>query len=130
MGAKFLIDTNVAIDYLAGRLPQNGLNKIEDILNNELAVISIIVKIELLSFNAPYPQDLQIIETLIHRCELIQLEPIIAERTYVLRRTHRIKLPDAIIAATSLVHNCTLLSRNKADFKNIDDLKLINLYEV
>lgn len=130
MGEKFLIDTNTAIDYLAGRLAQSGITKIEDILNKELAVISIIVKIELLSFNAPNSEDLQIIETLINQCALIQLEEIIAEKTYLLRRTHRIKLPDAIIAATALHNNFTLLTRNLSDFRNIDGLVLLNLHEV
>ena len=62
-GKEFLIDTNAIIDYLAGRLPQKGVNKIEEILSNDMAVISIIVKIELLSFNPPN-MELQIIEKL------------------------------------------------------------------
>jgi len=117
MGKKFLIDTNAVIDYLAGRLPQNGVNKIEDILNNDIAVISIIVKIELLSFNPPNEEDLQIIETLINRCTLIQLEESIAKKTYLLRREHKIKLPDAIIAAIALVYNFTLVTRNLSELK-------------
>jgi len=130
MGEKFLIDTNAAIDYLAGRLPENGIRRIEDILSNNLAVVSIIVKIELLSFNPPNLEDLQIIETFINQCALIQLEETIAEKTYLLRREHRIKLPDAIIAATALVNNFTLVTRNLSDFRNIEGVELVNPYEV
>ncbi|CAN5393106.1 hypothetical protein BH10BAC3_BH10BAC3_30350 [soil metagenome] len=36
------------------------------------------------------------------------------------------KLGDAIIAATALVHNLTLLSPNTADFKNITGLVVID----
>jgi len=66
MGERFLIDTNAAIDYLAGKLPENGVNEIERILVDKVGVISIIVKIELLSFSPPNPEDLQIIEALIN----------------------------------------------------------------
>lgn len=67
MGERFLIDTNAAIDYLAGRLPENGTRKIERILTDKVGIISIIVKIELLSFNPPNSEDLQIIEALINQ---------------------------------------------------------------
>jgi predicted nucleic acid-binding protein len=36
------------------------------------------------------------------------------------------KLPDAIIAATALVYDLTLLSRNSSDFSGINGLKIIN----
>ena len=39
---------------------------------------------------------------------------------------HTIKLPDAIIAATALVYDLTLISRNVSDFKNIEGLKVLN----
>ncbi|MCF8232854.1 MAG: hypothetical protein K9J27_11755 [Bacteroidales bacterium] len=42
---------------------------------------------------------------------------------------HKIKLPDAIIAATSLVYDLTLITRNSTDFKNIDELRLINPWD-
>jgi hypothetical protein len=43
-----------------------------------------------------------------------------------LRKLIKIKLPDAIIAATALVHNLTLLSRNTHDFKNVPGLTVLN----
>ena len=130
MGERFLIDTNAAIDYLAGKLPENGVNEIERILVDKVGVISIIVKIELLSFSPPNPEDLQIIEALVNQCTLIDLDEDIAEKTYLLRREHRIKLPDAIIAATALANQFTLITRNTTDFRNINGLTFINLYEL
>jgi len=130
MGERFLIDTNAAIDYLAGKLPKNGVNEIERILVDKVGVISIIVKIELLSFSPPNTEDLQIIEALINQCTLIDLDEAIAEKTYLLRREHRIKLPDAIIAATALANQFTLITRNTTDFRNINGLTFINFYEL
>ena len=37
-----------------------------------------------------------------------------------------LKLGDAIIAATALVHNLILISRNTADFINIEGLDIID----
>jgi predicted nucleic acid-binding protein len=36
------------------------------------------------------------------------------------------RLPDAIIAATALVYDLVLISRNISDFKNIDGLQVID----
>lgn len=47
-----------------------------------------------------------------------------------MRRKYKTKLPDAIIAATALVHNLTIISRNTADFKNIEGLKVLDLYNL
>ncbi len=51
----------------------------------------------------------------------------------VLQKTfgaNKIKLPDAIIAATALVYDLFLISRNTGDFKNINYLKLIDPYNL
>jgi len=52
---------------------------------------------------------------------------VIAEKTYLLRREHRIKLPDAIIAATALANQFTLITRNTTDFWNIKGLTFITI---
>jgi predicted nucleic acid-binding protein len=43
-----------------------------------------------------------------------------------IRRNYRLKLPDAIIAATARHLGLPLITRNVKDFKNIPELKLIN----
>ena len=57
---------------------------------------------------------------------IIEIDKNIIESCINLRKQHRIKLPDAIIAATALVHNMTLISRNTSDFKNIEGLKVLD----
>lgn len=46
--------------------------------------------------------------------------------TIAIREIYKIKLPDAIITATALVYNLTLITRNISDFQNIESLKIIN----
>ena len=57
---------------------------------------------------------------------IISLDDDIVGNTIELRSRYNIKLPDAIIAATAIVHDLTLVTHNIADFKKIRDLKLID----
>jgi predicted nucleic acid-binding protein len=61
---------------------------------------------------------------------VIELEQPIKLKTAELRKTHKIKLPDAIIAASALIYNLTLITRNTNDFKKIEGLKVVNPFEV
>src|SRR5204863_4649281 len=48
--------------------------------------------------------------------DVIAVDQQIAERAVGLRRSHRIKLPDAIIWATAQTHAMVLVTRNTKDF--------------
>lgn len=50
----------------------------------------------------------------------------IVEKTITLRQQHKIKIPDAVIAAAALVYGLSLITRNLSDFKNIAGLAVIN----
>ena len=53
----------------------------------------------------------------------------VVQRTISLCKQRKIKLPDAIVAATALSENMVLVTRNTWDFKNIDGLVLLNPWE-
>lgn len=48
--------------------------------------------------------------------DVLGLDERVAERAVDLRRTHRTKLPDAVIWATAQVHAMLLVTRNTRDF--------------
>ena len=54
----------------------------------------------------------------------------IIETTISIRQKHKIKLPDAIIAATAIVYGLTIATRNISDFKNIEGLNCINPWDL
>jgi predicted nucleic acid-binding protein len=56
------------------------------------------------------------------RFEVVQLTPAIAARAVVVRRTTRLKLPDAIVMATAIELGCELVTRNTRDFSHSDPL--------
>lgn len=49
-------------------------------------------------------------------------------QTIKIRKEYLIKLPDAIIAATALLFEFTLITNNTKDFKKLGHLNLINPY--
>lgn len=71
-------------------------------------------------------KDLIVLNNFINDALVIELEQTIKFKTVEIRKARRIKLPDAIIAATAVVYNLTLLSRNLSDFASINGLKIIN----
>jgi predicted nucleic acid-binding protein len=60
---------------------------------------------------------------------VIPLTDEIAELAIELRRRGRIKLPDAVIAATALHHDLTLVTSNVKDFEGIEGLRIYNPFE-
>ena len=125
MGTEYLLDTNTIIDFAAQKLPNNSHNQLAVIIDTS-PQMSIINKIELLSFHHVPAQIIAFIETAL----IIPLSENIIEETIHLRKNYKLKLPDAIIAATALVFDLVLISHNISDFKNIKDLQLIDSYEL
>lgn len=54
----------------------------------------------------------------------------VADQAIAIRKVKKIKLPDAIIAATALVHSFVIITRNTNDFKNIEGLEYLNPHEM
>lgn len=91
--------------------------------------ISVITKIEVLGFNAPN-EPYQLLVSFMNDAHIIGLTENIVEKCIEIRKHHKTKLPDAIIAATALIHGLTILSRNTKDFKPIASLTYINPHEL
>jgi predicted nucleic acid-binding protein len=126
MGARYLIDTNAVIDYLAEVMPATGLAFMDVIFDSNDIVISVVTHIELLGFQVP-EDYIQKCRSLIELAEVIPLvDADIVERVIQIRRDTKLKLPDAVIAATTLVHNLTLVSRNEKDFTWVKGLACTN----
>lgn len=129
MGKRYLIDSNVIIDYTSLRIPKSGSDFVENLFDNDF-LISVATKIEVLGFN-DLPEKLLTMEEFINTANSLSLNENITNQTIQLRRTYKkLKLGDAIIAATALVHNLILITRNISDFKNIDDLQVVNPYNL
>jgi hypothetical protein len=61
---------------------------------------------------------------------IFDLTAPIVDKTIELRKSYAIKLPDEIIAATALFHDCKLISRNLKDFAKIAGLTTIDPHTI
>ncbi|WP_425291150.1 type II toxin-antitoxin system VapC family toxin [Spirosoma linguale] len=90
--------------------------------------VSAITEIELLSFSQlDKESEIQIRFFLDdENCRLVELISAIKEQTIKIRKRHRIKLPDAVIAATAIFLGIPLLTFDSG-FVKIDNLDVILL---
>ncbi len=123
---KYIWDTNIAIYYLQRQFPPDAEQIIDRLLDENLPVISAITEIELLCWKTENKNDLNVLLDFIDDILIIELEQAIKHKSAEIRKAHRIKLPDAIIAATAMVYDLTLITRNTRDFEYIPALKLLN----
>ena len=125
---EYLLDTNAAIGYIGETLPEKALTFIDAIIDGRF-YISVINKIELLGFSSITEEEALKFGELIKAAEIIGLEDEIADATIAMRKQYKVKLPDAIIAASALINGLTIITRNTKDFIKIDGLKVINPFE-
>jgi predicted nucleic acid-binding protein len=125
MGKRYLIDTNVVIDFSVNRLSGKGKKLVMECIDTD-PCISIITKIELLGFSLVTQE----IKDFVKSSLIVGLSEEIVDETIALRKSYKIQLPDAIIALTAIVSNFALLTRNFSDFKKIKNLSVVDLYKL
>jgi len=110
--ADVIVDTDVVVDHLRGRreLPPVAV------------AYSTLTRAEL--FAGKRGQEERI------RCVLspfqeLEVDREVAEVAGRVRRATGLPLPDGLIAATALVHNITLMTRNLKHFQRVDGLRLV-----
>lgn len=102
---NYLIDTNILIDIHAGRMSLDA--------KEGHYAYSIISEIELLSWTAIKPLQEQELRYLLSHLHRVELDALVREAAIRLRRQHRLKLPDAVIAASAIVHDAVLLTNDQ-----------------
>ena len=130
MGLNYVWDTNTVIYYLQKQLPLSGEDFIDNILNENQPAISVITEIELLCWRTASEADIVVLKNFITDSVVYELDPGIKLKTIEIRKQYKIKLPDAIIAASALVNNHVLISRNLGDFAKIPQLQIIDPFNI
>lgn len=125
MGKRYLIDTNVLIEFQINLLPVAAQEFVASVIDAEFN-ISVINKIEILGSKSATLDT----KSFIALANVVEIDVNVVDATIELRKIHKIKLPDAIIAATAVVHEFTLVTRNVKDFTNIQQLEVINPYQL
>lgn len=117
-GKELLIDTNIVIYLL------NGDQTIADLLRGKQLYISFITELELLGLKKLSTKQEKLIESFIDECYIINLNQDIKNQYRFIRKKNHTKLADAIIVASAISLNITLLTADKG-MKNIKELDLL-----
>ncbi|GAB4034454.1 type II toxin-antitoxin system VapC family toxin [Spirosoma gilvum] len=127
MGETYLLDTSACSKYIQGLLNDQATEFMNTVVETS-SVLSIIARIELLSWITGNKELDEDIRQFISESNVVDLtESIILQMVRLRRHYKSIKLPDAIIAATAMVNDWTLLSTNDSDFTKISGLRYRSL---
>ena len=118
MKLDYLFDTNILIYLINSRLA--------DPLPKGRYGCSVITEIELLSFPTLTNEESNIIIEHLQDITIIGLTETIKQATIALRRKYRLKLPDAVIVASAIENNTSLLTNDIA-LQKIDELECLPL---
>ena len=91
---------------------------------------SAITRLELFGYPDLTLEEEQALSTVSGQMEEVAVASSIVDRAIQIRKSVRIKIPDAIIAATALESNASLITRNEDDFKGVKNLEIINPWNV
>lgn len=94
------------------------------------AAIASVTRIESLGFAGISPEEETAILDFIHTSPVYALDDEVIEQAIHLRQQKNMKLGDAIIAATAVVYDIPLVTRNEDDFKHIPHLDLRNPFVI
>ncbi len=122
---RYLIDSNILIYFITASAPDDVLINIKKILVSSF-FISIITKIEVLGWNKHTEESYRMTDELLKFGTIIPVDEAVAAYAIHLRRTINIKLPDAVIAATSIILSVTMIRRNFKDFNSVKGIEIIN----
>lgn len=118
-GVDFLADTNFIIHLNQGNVI------VEPFLEYNYA-ISFIIEIVLLGAFSISRAQKQQPQDLIDNCTIIEMEYRLKKKCIVFRNQYKLKIPDAIIAATAILYNIPLITSDK-EFQKIKELQLVYL---
>ncbi|TMP98147.1 MAG: type II toxin-antitoxin system VapC family toxin [Verrucomicrobia bacterium] len=116
---RWLLDTKLLIDAFAGR--SDSVRAITSARTASLEWIgySSITRLEVLGFPGLNAADEIGLRNLLAQLSEAPIDDAVIERAIEIRKSVRMKIPDAVVAATALVYEANLVTRNTGDFKNI-----------
>lgn len=117
-GSRVLIDTNILL-FLHDRN-----STIENLLSGKDVFLSFITEIEILSKPGLKPSQINLLKRLLENFTIVDIKSNIKDLTAEIRREYKIKIPDAIIAATAKNLSIPLVTADKG-FNKIKDASII-----
>ena len=120
-----LLDTNIVI-YAC----QPGGGWLDPWTTHPDAAIASVTRIEALGFAGITPEEETALLDFINYSPIYALDDEVIEQAIQLRQQKKMKLGDAIIAATAVTYGIPLVTRNEDDFNHIPGLDLRNPFAI
>lgn len=117
-GNEILVDTNILI-YLLQKD-----DTLESLLDGKEIFISFITELELFGLPKMTTKQEKLVESLLNTCEIIQLTTAVKVQYKKIRKENKIKLADALVAATAMALDMPFMTADK-EFATIKKLRLI-----
>lgn len=122
-----IVDTDILID--AARCIDDAVNCLQKIEDTSSLAVSTVTQMELI-IGCRNKKELKSLEHFLQRFEILTLNEQISDTAADLLKTYRLShgllIADALIAATAIVSNTKLISKNQKDYRFIEDLNLLN----
>lgn len=119
---RYLLDTNAVIYFF------DGEEKISELLlhSDDAVCVSFITKIELLCFETADKEILRKIAEFLDEIEVVLMTEEIISEAISYRKNLKLKIPDAIIAATAKTSDLTLITADKTLTQKLKDVNTIS----
>jgi predicted nucleic acid-binding protein len=128
MDERFIIDTNIIIYYLDNKIPKEQMPKMNRIFMESFNLSTISV-IELLGWQKLNESDKAKMELFLSKANVHFVDISTQLKSIEIKQKRKIATPDTIIAATALLYEYTVVTRNVDDFSKIDGMKIYNPFE-
>lgn len=125
---RYLIDNNAISSFLSASLSEPAMVFMASAID-QTPILSVITEIEALSWVSQDKTKERLLKQFVSDATILALSPEIVTECVRLRRSRKIKTPDAIIAATALVHDLTLITSDQG-FANIPGLRCTDPFDL
>ncbi len=123
MGRLIILDTNAVVALL-----KSNQKMLEYVQKADSIGISVITQIEFLAFSNLSEHDAKLFEKFISRIDvydILSFDSNMIQKIIEIRKTNKVRLPDAIIAATAMLINATLITADRS-FRKINGLEIVS----
>lgn len=121
---RYLIDSNVWIEA-AANVP-SAVKALKCAMQGRWVGYSAITRLELFSYPDLNAREERQLKELLGLFVEVDVTAEIIDKAITIRRSKRVRIPDALIAASALQTSSALITRNVDDFKKIVGLNMIN----
>ena len=122
-----IIDTDIIINI--GRKDKTAIERIRKEENSSILSISAVTEMELI-IGCRNKSEQKLLEKFLINFEIVNINYEITVKAIELlkryRLSHGLLIADSLIAATSIITDRPILTKNQKDYKFIEDLKLIS----